>query len=180
MCYFLSATVIIAGNASGRGRTIVSVREILGPIHSFFYTTIVTFPFLVTGIYWAALTDGSKWESPWSTWNNVTFHILNTLFATFEIVVSRTNPTPWFHLLGLYAVLGLYFALTCFHFQLEGWWPYAFLEKVRGGEEDSWICPVLISISTAVGFVLVRFCIWLRKTCTEREKHSAASELVVV
>ena len=40
-------------------------------LHSLLYTTVVTYPFLVTIVYWALLNDGSFKASTYSAWRNV-------------------------------------------------------------------------------------------------------------
>jgi len=43
----------------------------LRALHSLFYTTIVTFPFLVTIVYWAVLYDGHWFPITFDAWSNV-------------------------------------------------------------------------------------------------------------
>jgi hypothetical protein len=42
-------------------------------LHSLFYSTIVTFPFLVTIVFWAILSDGSAFAIEFDAWGNVRF-----------------------------------------------------------------------------------------------------------
>lgn len=43
----------------------------LQALHTFFYTTVVTFPFLVTIVYWAILYDGPWFPEEFNAWSNV-------------------------------------------------------------------------------------------------------------
>jgi hypothetical protein len=43
----------------------------LQALHSFFYTTVITFPFLVTIVYWAILYDGPWFPVIFDGWSNV-------------------------------------------------------------------------------------------------------------
>jgi hypothetical protein len=43
----------------------------LRALHSLFYTTIVTFPFLVTIVYWKILYNGSWFPITFDAWSNV-------------------------------------------------------------------------------------------------------------
>jgi hypothetical protein len=43
----------------------------LQALHSLFYTTIVTFPFLVTIVFWAILYDGPWFAVQYDAWSNV-------------------------------------------------------------------------------------------------------------
>lgn len=43
----------------------------LQALHSFYYTTVVTFPILVTIVYWAVLYDGPWFPVIFDGWSNV-------------------------------------------------------------------------------------------------------------
>jgi hypothetical protein len=43
----------------------------LQALHSLFYTTIITFPFLVTIVFWVVLYDGSWFPIAFDAWTNV-------------------------------------------------------------------------------------------------------------
>lgn len=164
LMYSVLAFVFTIVEALGKASPLGHLWKIVCLFHSFLYTTIVTFPFLVTGMYWAALTDGTEWTRLWPTWNNISFHVLNALFAAFEVVVPCTNLMPWCHLIGLYILLALYVALSSVNFQLRGWWPYPFLGEVMKREERSWIWPLVVITGTAGVFLIVQFCVWLRSS----------------
>ena len=62
--------------------------------HSLLYTTIVTFPILVTAVFWAIIYSGDWFPAVFSGWSNTSKHALNTVFATFEILMTRTSTGP--------------------------------------------------------------------------------------
>ena len=47
----------------------------LQALHSLFYTTVVTFPFLVTIVYWVVLYDGPWFPLDFDAWSNVSPHM---------------------------------------------------------------------------------------------------------
>lgn len=64
-------------------------------LHGLLYSTIITFPLLVTIVFWAVQFKAEKLDTPFNTWSNITRHALNSVFALFEIVVPRTEKPPW-------------------------------------------------------------------------------------
>lgn len=68
---------------------LTSLPRPLQALHSFFYTTIITLPFLVTIVYWAVLYDGPWFTHAYNAWSNVGSHLLPTGLQTF----SNTQPT---------------------------------------------------------------------------------------
>ncbi len=59
----------------------------LQALHSFFYTTIVTLPFLVTIVYWAVLYDAPWFPIMFDGWSNVGTPFYSTLpYRHFQAV----------------------------------------------------------------------------------------------
>lgn len=104
--------------------------------HHFYYTTITTFPFLVTIVFWATLY-GNPWptSSPYTQWLNITVHGLNSLFAIFEILFTATKPPPFFsHLAVILALLSLYLGLAYLTKATQGFYVYAWMDPAWGWE----------------------------------------------
>lgn len=57
----------------------------LQALHSLYYTTVVTYPFLVTIIYWAVLYEGPWYGTTYQAWKEVSQHGINSFFALFEL-----------------------------------------------------------------------------------------------
>ncbi|RVX68720.1 hypothetical protein B0A52_07606 [Exophiala mesophila] len=104
----------------------------LQALHSFLYTTVVTFPFLVTIVYWAILYSGPWFPVEFNAWSNVSRHALNALFALIEIVLPATNTPPFLHLVGLVIILLLYLALAYLTYATQGFYVYSFLNPDTG------------------------------------------------
>ncbi|KAI9869208.1 MAG: hypothetical protein M1830_005436, partial [Pleopsidium flavum] len=143
----------------------------LQALHNLFYTTIVTFPFLVTVVYWAILYSGPWFSVPFNAWSNTSQHALNSAFALFEIIFTRTSPPPFLHLLFLIILLALYLCLAYITHATEGFYPYSFLDPSNGhsGRVTAYAFAILAAI--IVIFLVVWFLIWVRRWVTERVGH---------
>ena len=138
----------------------------LQALHSAFYTTIVVYPFIVTIVYWGRLYSGHWFAEVFAGWSNVSQHLLNSVFALFEIVVPRTDlPLP-VHMLWLILVLALYLALAYVTKASKGFYPYDFLDpKAQGALVAAYVFG--IAVGCLVVFGLAWGAIWLRKYVTE-------------
>ncbi|KAL8694884.1 MAG: hypothetical protein Q9218_000548 [Villophora microphyllina] len=138
--------------------------------HAAFYTTIVTFPILVTAVFWAILYSGSWFPAEFEGWSNMSQHALNTVFAAFEIFLTRTAPSPYAHLPILVVILALYLALAYVTHATAGFYPYSFLDPNKGsGRLAGYIIGILAAVCLI--FVIVWVIIWLRQWVTEKKMH---------
>ncbi|KAI5861481.1 hypothetical protein GGS23DRAFT_598632 [Durotheca rogersii] len=145
----------------------------LQALHAFFYTTVVTLPFLVTVVYWAVIYPfGRAWfPSVYAAWSNVSEHALNSAFALVEIALPRTRPPPWLHALWLVVLMALYLALAYLIRAVRGFYPYAFLDPdpAHDGAAGPLVPAYIVGIAavTVLVFVLVRYLIALRRWLVE-------------
>lgn len=135
--------------------------------HAIFYTTVVTFPFLVTLVFWAIL-----YKNPWFSvveqgWSNISQHALNSLFALFEIMLPRTSPPPPLHIVFLVILLACYLALAYITHATEGFYPYSFLDTSKGSGRVTGYCFGIL-IASCVIFGIVWAVIWLRNFTTQK------------
>ncbi|KAL8656907.1 MAG: hypothetical protein Q9226_002461 [Calogaya cf. arnoldii] len=134
--------------------------------HTVFYTTIVTFPILVTAVFWALLYNGIWFSNEFQGWSNTSQHALNTVFASFEIFLTRTSPPPPAHLAFLVILLALYLALAYLSHVTTGFYPYSFLDPNKGsGKLAGYILGILAA--ACVIFGIVWGIIWIRRWLTE-------------
>lgn len=162
----------------------------LQALHSFYYTTIVTFPALVTVVYWAVLYAGPWFPSVFDRWSNVRFfsyffdiislancrdqisrHALNTLFALLEILLPATNPPPLLHLVGLVVLLLMYLALAYLTHATQGFYVYSFLDPERGSGKVTAYCFGIFAAIVIIYFVVWGL-IWIRRRITTPGKKS--------
>lgn len=160
--------------------------------HAVFYSTVVTFPFLVTIVYWAILYSSPWFPVVFNAWSNVwrpqilqplllgrtpglisnqtSRHLLNSFFAIFEIIIPRTDPLPLIHLLFLVIILALYLALAYITHAVQGFYTYDFLDPGQGrGRVAGYVFGILAGVCVVFG--LVWCCIRLRKWLTETKWH---------
>jgi hypothetical protein len=89
---------------------------------------------------------------------------MNTLWALFEILLPRTEPPPWIHLLLCIVFLALYLALAYVTHATQGWYPYDFLDPTNGkGLLCGYVFGILAGISVifVVVWYVIRFRLWL-------------------
>jgi hypothetical protein len=154
----------------------------LQALHYLFYSTITTFPFLVTIVYWGILY--SSFSSRFTLWSNISQHAMNSVFGLFELVFTRINPSPWIHLLWLVVILACYCGLAYVTYATKHYYVYSFLnpnprdevvvngvKTNLGGVGKGAVVGYVFGIAAAI---IIIFCIskglqWVRKWATERK-----------
>ncbi|PMD16367.1 hypothetical protein NA56DRAFT_316168 [Hyaloscypha hepaticicola] len=154
----------------------------LQALHYLFYTTIVTYPFLVTIVYWAILYSG--FATTFALWSNISQHAMNSVFGIFELVFSRINPSPWIHLLWLIILLGSYCGLAYLTYATKHYYVYNFLnpnpshdvyvngvKQNQGGVGKGAVVGYVFGIAAAI---IIIFCLskglqWVRKWASEKK-----------
>ena len=101
-------------------------------------------------------------------WSNTSQHALNTVFAAFEVLVTRTEPPPLLHLLLLVVILALYVALAYITRASEGFYSYSFLDPHQGGSGRVAGYAFGILAAVVVIFAVVWGVIWVRRWVTEK------------
>ncbi|KAF7524669.1 hypothetical protein G7054_g11350 [Neopestalotiopsis clavispora] len=167
--YFLFATIHTFTYARWKIALLDKWPRPLQILHSFYYTTITTLPFVVTIVYWAVLyTNGSAWyPTAFEAWSNLSKHGLNSLFALFEVVVPRTAPAPIIHIPWLLIILALYLGLAYITRAAQGFYVYRFLDPnlTPHGLVAAYVFG--IAGGTVAAFFVIRAVVRLRKWLTE-------------
>ncbi|KAH6702891.1 hypothetical protein DL95DRAFT_174479 [Leptodontidium sp. 2 PMI_412] len=127
ICFYFAVAAIHTFSYALHGGTPLLNRfpRPLQALHYLFHSTITTFPFLVTIVYWAILY--SHFDTTFSLWSNISQHGLNSAFGLFEILFTRINPAPWIHLLYLIILLACYLGLAYVTYATKGYYVYSFL-----------------------------------------------------
>lgn len=187
--YFLFSALHTFSYARAGRSWLQSWHQPLQAAHTIFYSSIVTFPFLVTIVFWAVLYKGPWYSIDFYAWSNVqsskiqsiplphnntnsisnkqiSQHALNSLFALLEILLPRTNPPPPLHLPFLLLILALYLSLAYLTHATQGFYTYDFLNPAKGnGRVAGYVFGILVA--TCVIFAIVWSLIWSRKRLTE-------------
>lgn len=171
--YFL-VSALHTGLYALRGRSLLErLPRSLQALHSLYYSSIVVYPFLVTIVYWAVLFPGydeisGQYDLGFVAWEDVSQHAANSAFALFEIVLTRTEPMLWVHIVWLLVILAAYLGLAFVTLATQGYYVYGFLdyEEVGGRGIVAAYC-VGIAVGTVVVFCVVWGVIWARRWVTE-------------
>ncbi|KAF8521882.1 hypothetical protein BU17DRAFT_45419 [Hysterangium stoloniferum] len=133
-------------------------------LHSLLWTTITTYPLIVTPVFWALLSGPSTFNSSFNAWENISVHALNSIFALFEVLLSNVGPQPWIHIPFLVLILGGYLGVAYITHATQGFYPYNFLDP---NIEHARLAIYIIGIPVAatVFFLIVRLVCWVRKRC---------------
>ncbi|KAK7744093.1 hypothetical protein SLS53_003611 [Cytospora paraplurivora] len=141
----------------------------LQALHALYYTTVTTYPFIVTAVYWGVIYSGPWFADEFEGWSNTSQHALNSAFALFELVVPRTPAPPWVHMFWVVIVLALYLALAYLTHYTKGFYTYSFLDiRAQGsGLTAAWI--IAIAVVGCLVFSIVKGLIHLRLWLTEKK-----------
>ncbi|MCJ1252607.1 hypothetical protein MMC24_000413 [Lignoscripta atroalba] len=135
--------------------------------HGIYYSTVVTYPILVTIVFWVILYSGPWFPVEFDAWHNISQHALNSFYCLFEILIPRTSPPPPFHVVCLVLILALYLALAYLTHATQGFYPYNFLDPGNGsGKTAGYILGILAAVLVIFG--LVWLMLWLRRWLTEK------------
>jgi hypothetical protein len=134
--------------------------------HSLFYSSVTSFPFLVTIVFWGTMNSG--WPAGrFEQWINVSVHGLNSVFAIVEIVLPATAPPPLTHLSIVLLVLSVYLGLAYLTRYTQGFYVYEWMNPAHGNA--SIILHVLGYAGGMVAiFVIVRYAIVARNMLAEK------------
>ncbi|TCD62150.1 hypothetical protein EIP91_007278 [Steccherinum ochraceum] len=172
IAYFWASGVQSAVYAGSRERSYPLQRwpRILQFLHMLLYSTITTFPILVTIVYWAVLSSSQTFSTPFSAWSNISEHALNTVFALFEILLTHTTPMPWIHILFLDLMLAGYLGVAYITHVTEGFYTYDFLDPHKQG---SLLAAYIVGIGAGeiVLFIIIHYVIVLRTRLSRRSQQ---------
>ena len=142
--------------------------------HSVFYTTVVCCPFLVSSVYWVSMSVG-WYKHDFNEWSMLSIHALNSVFAIFEIVFSRTRPPPWAHLGILLLIMSTYLGVAYITKTTEGVYIYLWLDP-RVGWEKILAHVIGYAVVMVFYFNLVKGAIWLRCRITNEVVHDVPNK----
>ncbi|KAF8809229.1 hypothetical protein BYT27DRAFT_7094616 [Phlegmacium glaucopus] len=150
-------------SGGGAGYPLQRWPKALQALHVILRATVVTFPILVTIVFWALLSDSSTFGTLFSTWSNISVHALNTPFALFEIGFTNSPPAPWLALPVCVLFLAAYLGVAYITHATQGFYTYAFLNPTLQGPK---LAGYIIGIALAE---IILFCL-IKGVETLREK----------
>lgn len=121
-----------------------------------------------TIVYWGILAaDDAPFRTAFSGYSNVSAHLLNSVFALFEILLPRTERPAWMTLPFLVLFLAGYLGVAYITRAAQGFYTYDFLDPEGGNGKVAAYC-VGIGVAVCVVFVVVWLLVWGRLALTER------------
>jgi hypothetical protein len=165
--YFLVASIHTFAYARTGSPYLDRFPRQLQALHSLYYTSVTTYPFLVTIVYWGILFSGPWFTVEFSAWSNISQHAMNSVFALFEIIFTRTDPLPLIHLFWLIVILALYCGLAYVTKATRNYYVYPFLDPSGGHSGRVAVYVVILGVAIVIIWTIVRLVIWTRKWVTE-------------
>jgi len=145
-------------------------------LHRLLYSSITTFPILVTIVFWTLLSSSGTFRTRFSSWSNISQHAINTVFALFEVVLTHAGPSPWSHLLFLIVILGGYLGIAYITHATEGFYTYAFLNPQK---EHGLLAGYIVGIAVGecIVFAVIRGVCCLRERITRARFHRSFADV---
>ncbi|KAI0373345.1 hypothetical protein BV20DRAFT_938448 [Pilatotrama ljubarskyi] len=136
-------------------------------LHLLLYSTITTYPFVVTVVFWALLSGPSTFATRFDTWINISQHAMNSLYALFEITLTNGRPSPWLHLPLCVLLLACYLGVAYITHATQGFYTYSFLDPQR---EHAKLAGYIVGIAVAecLAFLFARGLAVLRMRLARR------------
>ncbi|KIM37586.1 hypothetical protein M413DRAFT_13279 [Hebeloma cylindrosporum] len=157
-------------NGAGVGYALQRWPRPLQALHVILQSSVITFPILVTIVFWALLASSSTFSTPYSAWSNISVHIFNTVFALFEILCTNSPPAPWITLPFCILFLAMYLGVAYITHATQGIYTYSFLDPQKQGPTlAAYIVGILVGYS--IVFSLVRGVVVLRERWAMKNGH---------
>jgi hypothetical protein len=129
--YFLASSVHTFVYACRQRTWLDNWPKALQLAHSLYYSSVTSFPFLVTIVFWGTMNSG--WPAGrFEQWINISVHGLNSVFAITEIVLPATAPPPITHLSVVLLVLSVYLGLAYLTHYTQGFYVYEWMNPAHG------------------------------------------------
>ena len=139
----------------------------LQAMHGIFYSSITTFPLLISTVYWGSMWTRSWWADDFDQWSMISIHAMNSVFATFEIVFANTSPHPFLHLGPLLLIMTLYLGVAYITKATEGIYVYLWLDP-HSGAAKIFLHILGYGLLLTAYFITVRYAIMLRYRLTRQ------------
>ncbi|KZV94586.1 hypothetical protein EXIGLDRAFT_611545 [Exidia glandulosa HHB12029] len=137
--------------------------------HATLWTTVVTFPLMVTVVFWGMQFTPGKFDTAANVWSNISHHALNSAFAVFEIIFARTERPPLIHGPLVVLLLGGYAGVAYITHATEAFYTYGFLDPSKRGV-GAQIGIIIAMGGIVIGlFIAVSCLVWLRLWVAEEK-----------
>ncbi|KAJ6491920.1 hypothetical protein C8R45DRAFT_989922 [Mycena sanguinolenta] len=101
-------------------------------LHLLLLSTITVFPLLVSIVFWGVIADASTFDSRFDTWDAISVHLLNSVFALFEMLLTNTPVASWILLPFGLVILSCYVGVIYITYATQGFYAYSFMNPAHG------------------------------------------------
>ncbi|KAI0831778.1 hypothetical protein BC628DRAFT_1310907 [Trametes gibbosa] len=145
-------------------------------LHLLLHSTITTYPFVVTVIFWALLSGPSTFATRFDGWINISQHAMNSAYALFEITLTNSSPSPWLHLPLCIIMLACYLGVAYITHATQGFYTYSFLDPEK---EHAKLAAYIVAVGIAecIAFLLARALAALRMRLSRQDARRRAEAL---
>ncbi|KAG8861073.1 COPII subunit [Serendipita sp. 405] len=119
--------------------------RVLQFLHLALFSTIITYPIIVTVVYWAILASSQSFSSPFYSWSNIAFHALNSVLLLVELIFGRVRLYLGYWIVCA-IVLALYLGMAYLVHSVQDIWVYGFLDPQKpGAHVAAYIVGILVA-----------------------------------
>ncbi|KAG8844560.1 hypothetical protein FRB91_002532 [Serendipita sp. 411] len=119
--------------------------RVLQFLHLALFSTIITYPIIVTVVYWAILASNQSFSSPFYSWSNIAFHALNSVLLLVELIFGRVRLYLGYWIVCA-IVLALYLGMAYLVHSVQDIWVYGFLDPQKpGAHVAAYIVGILVA-----------------------------------
>ncbi|KAJ7664098.1 hypothetical protein B0H17DRAFT_1092310 [Mycena rosella] len=131
-------------------------------LHLTLLSTITAFPILVSLVFWGILADATTFDTRYDAWSAISVHLLNSVFALFEILLTNTPASAWILLgPGLLLLIG-YVGVIYVTYATQGFYAYSFMDP-KGHPGKLAIYIIGIGLAECIIFAIVHGVVVLRQ-----------------
>ncbi|SNX86667.1 uncharacterized protein MEPE_05376 [Melanopsichium pennsylvanicum] len=141
--------------------------------HTLLVSTVSSFPLVVMVIFWTVLRGPAPLSDPYSAFANIGKHTLNYFLTMLDLVVlSRTSLRPWWHLIPIVAILGLYIGIVDITYKRYHVLVYGFFNVQQFGVPLVVLFCILIGVFAVVSFLLTQLLMLIREAVVAKVQKS--------
>ncbi|KAJ7613868.1 hypothetical protein DFH06DRAFT_1484505 [Mycena polygramma] len=147
-------------------------------LHLTLLSTITAYPILVSLVFWGVIADASTFDDRFDAWSAISVHLLNSVFALFEILLTNTPASAWIFLpFGVLFLVG-YVGVIYITYATQHFYAYTFMNPDHGtGHLVMYILG--IGLAECIIFAIVHGIVLLRQRGVARFFPNTRTAVVV-
>ncbi|CBQ69922.1 conserved hypothetical protein [Sporisorium reilianum SRZ2] len=141
--------------------------------HTLLVSTVSSFPLVMLVIFWSVLRGAHPLGDAYSAFSNIGKHTLNWVLTMLDLVVlSRTPLRPWWHLVPIVGILGLYIGIVDITYKRYHVYVYGFFNVDQFGTPLVVFFCLLLGVFAVVSFLVTQELMLLREYVAARVQNS--------